>query len=475
MQASVARRGLRVAALLVAVGSRLAAQEVPVVSTGGGLYYKEVRKDGRIYVFNNPAEAERFEKSGELGRAITRVGVGPDGETVVGDNETALELFFFKYGIAEPMSRPKQPIQRIEWRDGKTRISTDNAYLEISNRVQVRYTHEEPDDSITLPGTAAAGNTRDSFRIRRAKLKLEGWVWKPALTYELQVNWPGVTGSNTGALLEDAAIDFDLTKGKNRFRLRFGQFKVPFGHQELVSSGSQSFVDRSIVSNEFLRGRDTGLALWGQINNKWEYRAGVFNGNGLTRANNDNDELQYNARLVWQPNGSVNLNQRAWVTGALYSEADFESTDRPIYWFAANFETNDLRRTTTGNDLKSTIYGLDFGFMYHGFYATAEYFQRERKPETGAEFDSDGWFGQLHYLLGQQRKWEVAVRYAEFDPNDAVTLNKLEETGAALSYYLRRHNLKMQLDLRELAIEGTANSGRGVENQELRFQTQINF
>jgi hypothetical protein len=74
-----------------------------------GMYYKEIRKDDRIYVFNNAQEAERFETTGEMGRSITRIGAGPNGETVVADSERALELFFFKYGISEPVPHPPPP------------------------------------------------------------------------------------------------------------------------------------------------------------------------------------------------------------------------------------------------------------------------------------------------------------------------------------------------------------------------------
>ena len=74
-----------------------------------GFYYKEIRKDDRIYVFNVAANADRFEKSGEMGIGITKPGVGPNGETVVGDNERALQLFFFKHGISEPVTDPPPP------------------------------------------------------------------------------------------------------------------------------------------------------------------------------------------------------------------------------------------------------------------------------------------------------------------------------------------------------------------------------
>ena len=95
-----ARLALLVTGLLVGSVASAAAQ---------GLYYKEITKDGRIYVFNIAANAERFEKSGEMGVGITKPGAGPNGETVIGDNERALQLFFFKHGIAEPVPDPPPP------------------------------------------------------------------------------------------------------------------------------------------------------------------------------------------------------------------------------------------------------------------------------------------------------------------------------------------------------------------------------
>ena len=119
------------------------------------------------------------------------------------------------------------------------------AQVRISNRVQVRYTDELPDDAVTLPGTGGPGDSLGSFRIRRAKFKIDGWFYKQWLLYELQLNWPAATGANPAAFVEDANINLDLTKGDRKFMVKFGQYKVPFGQQQLTSSGSQQFVDRS--------------------------------------------------------------------------------------------------------------------------------------------------------------------------------------------------------------------------------------
>ena len=463
----------------------------PTMAFGQGFYYKEIRKDDRIYVFNNAEEAERFEKSGEMGRGLTRPGAGPNGETVVGDSERALQLFFFKHGISEPVPEPTPPVQRIEWRDGKTRITTDVAYLEISNRIQPRYTHEFPDETITLAGTANAGDSKGSFRIRRAKFKLEGWFWvppevapsprtMPKLSYELQLNWAAVAANvgaqpaNVGALLEDANIAWD-PQGMGKFRIVFGQYKVPFGRQQLTSSGNQQFVDRSLVADEFERGRDIGVSVQGAVwSNKLEYRVGMFNGNGLNRPSNDNDKFQYNARLMWQPNGNQVLAQRAWVSGALYSEADFESTTVPLYAFALNYEHNDFHLTTTGNDLKSDTVGIDGIFKYKGISATGEYFKRQREGETGGKFDADGYFIQGGVMLNQFRTWEAVLRYGWREVTNRIVNDDVTEVRGGINYYYRRHNLKFQTDFGRVET-GLGVSGNKTQNNELRMQAQFIF
>jgi phosphate-selective porin OprO/OprP len=458
-----------------------------------GFYYKEIRKDDRIYVFNSAEEAERFEKTGEMGRGLTRPGVGPNGETVVGDSERALQLFFFKHGISEAVPEPAPPVQRIVWQDGKTRITTDLAYLEISNRIQPRYTHELPDDiSPILPGTGAAGDARGSFRIRRAKLKLEGWFWippqaapspriLPKLSYEVQLNWSalaanvGAQPANAGAVLEDANIAWD-PQGMGKFRVVFGQYKVPFGRQQLTSSGNQQFVDRALVSDEYERGRDIGVSVQGAVwSNKLEYRVGAFNGNGLNRPSNDNANMQVNARLMWQPNGNQVLAQRAWVSGALYSEADFESTTVPLYAFALNFESNNFHRITTGDDLKSTIIGIDGVYKFKGLSATGEYFFRRRTPETAAKFDSNGGYFQAGMMLNRFRTWEAVARYGERELSDLVANDVIKEIRGGINYYYRRHSLKCQLDFGRIQTGLGATTGNKRKDNELRMQAQFIF
>ena len=77
-----------------------------------GLYYKEVEKDGRIYVFNTPERYQSWSQSGDMGTAITLPGRGPNEETIVAENDTAIDLYLFRHNLDaydRPTPKPAKP------------------------------------------------------------------------------------------------------------------------------------------------------------------------------------------------------------------------------------------------------------------------------------------------------------------------------------------------------------------------------
>ena len=78
---------LSVAVLLPLALTGAALLGFPHPAAAQGLWYKEVEKDGRIYVFNTGVQLEMWQKSGEIGnKAVTMIGQGPNGETVVAES-----------------------------------------------------------------------------------------------------------------------------------------------------------------------------------------------------------------------------------------------------------------------------------------------------------------------------------------------------------------------------------------------------
>jgi hypothetical protein len=98
MSLRVLCRGL----LAVAAVFALAGVALAQTTSAWAPFYAEVQKEGRIYVFSIGARYDAFQKSNgaEIGVAITRPGYGPNGETVVFDNENAINLYNFKHNLS---------------------------------------------------------------------------------------------------------------------------------------------------------------------------------------------------------------------------------------------------------------------------------------------------------------------------------------------------------------------------------------
>lgn len=360
---------------------------------------------------------------------------------------------------------------KVSYKKNAATFESERLVIALQNRVQFRFTDEIPDDRVRLSGTAAAGDSRAGFRVRRAKTSLAGWFWRPEFKFDLQLSWAGPeAGASAQTALEDALITWDASK-KETFQITFGQFKVPLGRQEMTSSARMQFVDRDIFSFEFTRGRDLGLEFNGVVaKDRLSYMVGVFNGNAASRLGNDNSKFQYNARVMFEPWGHVG-----------YSEGDFESKDKPLLAVAGQFEKNNQAYTSNvGDNLDTTVWGGDVVFKYKGFSVWAEYLARDRKPQPfssvapsqapfpTAPFNSNGWHGQAGYFL-KRNVLEVAMRYATYDPSDRVKDNDRSEVGGALNYFVNRHFLKVQADFRQLT-----NSDH-TKSKELRIQSQVMF
>jgi phosphate-selective porin OprO/OprP len=424
-------------------------------------FYREEASDGRLYVFADSGCYARWRAGGPVEHPLVRSAAGAAGEDVVFDSAVAVTLYEARHA-AKPAEAPVNTGATVTWKDNKTSLRTEHAALDLMNRVQFRFSDVFPDKSVRLPGTAQGGDSLGTFRIRRAKSTIQGWVWKPEIVVELQMGWAAADSGFEGSTfsgLEDAALTWDISK-KGAFEVKVGQYKVPFGRQESTSSERLQFVDRDILSGEFTHSRDVGITLQGLVlGKKLNYRAGIFNGNGRNKPINDNSKYQYDALVTYSPWGAD-----------VYSEGDFESKDHPLLSIGAEFEDNDQSYSTNANNLSWTTFGGVAVFKYRGFSLFAEIFDRKRTPQDQSpSFHSNGWHTQVGYFLVRD-KLELAFRYASWDPTDQVAGNDQTETGGGVNYFILKHDLKVQADFRALKDDG-----QGTTVHELRLQTQFAF
>lgn len=426
--------------------------QVPVQS----LYFQEAETADAVYVFNTAERYKAFVAGGSAGAGITLPGRAAGGKKLIGENETAIDLYLFKHGLPayeRPPAKPAAPAFEVAWKDGRTTFKTKSAELRLSNRLQTRFTSESLD-----AGSATSRPERESFRIRRFKTKLDGWVYSKDLEFELQVNW-----ADTSILLDDANVNFDLSRGRRAFMVKAGQFKVPFGRQQLASAMNQQFVDRAAVEDTFARGRDIGVQLWGTpFKGLLDWRVGVFNGNGRSVTRNDNDDLQLDARVTIQPFGDVK-----------YSEGDFESSGKFLLAISGQVESSTREVAASGGtpaqQNEQSLWGGDVVVKFRGFSLLGEYFERRNQPTISRDLDESGFIAQAGIFVVPKRL-ELALRYAVYDPDTGRDADARIESGVALGYFFNQHVNKIQADFRKIEDEA-----RGTEDRELRLQYVLFF
>lgn len=189
--------------------------------------------------------------------------------------------------VAAAKKAPKFDVSR----KGFTLESADKDFsLRIRGLIQAhsRFFH---DDAAT-----PTVNPVDSFDIRRARILLQGKLYKN-FDYFLQTEFAGASAS-----LLDAYVGYQLIP---EFSVRAGRFLVPFGIEHFNSAGNLTFVERSLADN-LVPDRDNGVEFYGNIGSELlEYEVGVGNGvrdGGGDRTNSDNaDDKEFFGRVFAAP------------------------------------------------------------------------------------------------------------------------------------------------------------------------------
>jgi hypothetical protein len=352
---------------------------------------------------------------------------------------------------------------------GVTFRTSDRRFsLNLRGRIQARLTvSEQPERPQT------------EFQIRRLRLALQGNFFGEDFRYNIQLAFSNLdTEPDLRLPLRDAYVTW---QGVRDLNVRFGQMKVPYGRQRVVSSSSLQFADRSLGVGEFNLDRDVGVVLFSRdllgLGRRLTYDLGVFGGDGRNRLTEDFGML-YAARVQLQPFGDFDD----------LAEADTLRLDRPRLAVAVSAAYN--QRTRRARSTFGDTYQLPFDqyhvavdllFKWRGLSLQAEALYRQADDDAhriGTSGGSPvfeyarsglGYYVQAGYLL--TRHLEVAARWGEVIPNDgAASLRRARELGGALSWYFLRHDFKLQADYFYLAGDDLS-AGR----HQARLQAQVYF
>jgi hypothetical protein len=362
---------------------------------------------------------------------------------------------------------------------GITFRAGDGFSLQFRARTQYQIALSSP------TGPAAAAGAQDVLttesQIRRFRLVFAGHAFRPELRYYIQVGL--ATRDMEPDLLVPLRDAYITWQPYRDLGVRFGQMKVPYGQQRVVSSSALQFVDRSIVTGEFNLDRDVGVYLMSEdflgLGGRLMYQAGVFGGRGRNRAGGPDAALPF-LRIQVNPFGPFDH----------LAEADFSRGAQPRLALglssAYNLASNRTRSThggvyTAGN-FGFRHLGADLHFKWRGLSVLSEFFHRRAdetqltseptpgRPVTDFSRSGQGYFVQAGYVL--PFPLELAGRFGEIRPSrrnaPEARFQLQRELGGAVSYYFAEHSLKLQADyFRLFGQEAQA------ERNQFRLQTQL--
>jgi phosphate-selective porin len=381
------------------------------------------------------------------------------------------------------------PDTRVDASRGGITISSGVNSLTIGARMQFRWTLDDLDESSA--DTSGAGLDRDdgpisAFDIPRMRISFSGGVFRPWLKYAFQYEFSRTSGQSSSKI-KDAVIEIRPT-GRS-YRVLLGQFKAPFGLQQLTSSGRLQFVDRAITDSKFTPSRDMGAMVSSLLaGRKIGIDAGVFNGSGESVRQNNRSHLVA-GRVYVQPLGVYAL-----------SEGGSDAPASTLLHFGVGARTGKQIRGRSAAGIveepdNQRAVNAEFAVKAPRLFSTAEYFwmtDEQSNPVSGRDIASRGLHAQGGYMV-VPRRLELGLLFGRITPDTDIDDAELTELRGVVSYYWQSHGLKLQADAGQLAYGenfGTLSSrarqglpalgprlvsGQQLRDTQVRVQLQIAF
>ncbi len=254
------------------------------------LYFREVAKDGRIYVFNTSDKFVAWSKSGDLGTAVMLIGRGPNGETIVGENEAAIDMYLFKHdlpGYDRPTPLPPPP-------------SPSFPKTTIGGRVYADATSKTNKDEGTGTKSSDSGVGVDLKRFYFTATHDFDATWSA----QFQTDIGDVGTKRYDVFVKKAYIQY---KASNAAAFRIGAADTPWVSFAEGIYGQRYFEQVIVDSLGFGTSAEWGLHFLGKAaDNKLGYAFTIGNGKGYSSPSRSKT-VDYEGRISFEPIGGLTL------------------------------------------------------------------------------------------------------------------------------------------------------------------------
>jgi hypothetical protein len=341
-----------------------------------GLYYNEIEKDGRVYVFNTPERFKAFTEGGEMGTAITLVGRAVDGRTLVGENETAIDLYLFKHNLpAYDRATPKPP------------VPPKYPATKIGGRFYGDFTSKENENEGTGAKSSDSGTGLDIKRFYFT------------LTHEFSEKWATQFQTDIGdqgarrydVFVKKAYIQY---KQSDALVFRAGSADTPWIPYMEGIYGMRYFEQTITDSLGYGTSADWGLHFLGKaLGGKLDYQVSAVNGKGYSNPTRT-ESVDFEARFAVIP-----------IDGLVFAVGGYSGK------LGNGTKTAD-KALHTAKRLNAFA-----GYKTKAFGIGLEYFDSDnfKNVTTVAEDSADGFSAWAH--VGLPREWKVVARYDVANPS----------------------------------------------------------
>jgi phosphate-selective porin OprO/OprP len=334
-------------------------------------------------------------------------------------------------------------------RQSGVKIAGKEEALQFGGLVQVQ---SEAGDQ----GDARFSDGNDRVYLRRARINATGrFLEEFNFRAELEL---------AGSLANTSAFRAQLTDGYvnwNRFdsaNVRVGQFKTPFGFEQLYQDSQLTFAERSLVSDRLTPGRQLGAQAGGEYwFDRFNWAVGVFNGNGINQNFNDNDRFLEVGRVSVAPVSGRYFDQPSrWTIGI----DSFRSRDANVT-VTPEFGIDSTPTSAAKDNIFAGVrrgIGYDSQVQVGPVEAWGEYLQVTFDPADRVpllHLKSNGWSGQLSAFV-IENKLQLAARRERFDPNTNAGRNETSTTTLGANWYFKQNDIKLQLDWLRSDVPGLA-------------------
>ncbi len=383
---------------------------------------------------------------------------------------------------------------RVFWKDGLRFESADKKYkFKLGGRIHYDGQFFDPDSDTKSAVETGANRIEDGTELRRARIEMSGEVAEHT-EWALGMDF----GSGTTNFRNAYVGVKDLPIGN----IRAGQFKEPYGLEQITSSNNEVFTERSLM-NALVPAFNAGVMLYDDFaSERATWAVGAFRAGADTGEVSKGDgEWAGTARLTGLP--ILSEDGRNFVHVGLGYSRRSPTNDSQTFSSKpeANLAPNYIAATVPTETLD--LMGFEAGWTAGSFSVTGEYTQASIDGDAGTTSDPDfaGYYLQAGYFLtGESRgykkaqgcydavkpaenafgdshglgAWEVAARISSLDlDDDGIDGGELDDVTFGVNWYLNP-NTRLMLDYIIADLDPAAGAPDGTTNI-LAFRWQFNF